>query len=147
MSRIEQCLSLEFEEASDIHLLQWLDGLGRHPNTLIVCPEHAAASVLRLVRKRSTPTVHYRTLPGALSLPSATAGTLVLNDVGRLTLRQQIAVFDWMNTIGKNVQIISLARRCPLELVRGGEFLEGLLYRLNVVRLELKAREAPSGLL
>ena len=139
MSGMEPCLSHEFEAASDIRLLHWLGGLGRHPNTLIVCPEHAVASVLRQVRKRSAQPVHYRMLPGALSLPSTAAGTLVLNDVGQLTLRQQIAVFDWMNTIGTNVQVISLTRRCPLELVQEGQFLEGLLYRLNVVRLELKA--------
>jgi DNA-binding NtrC family response regulator len=63
----------------------------------------------------------------------------VLNDVSRLTLEQQIMVFDWMNTVGRNVQVISLTRRCPLAQVQEGAFLEGLLYRLNVVRLELKA--------
>ena len=82
MSGMEECSSLEFEAASDVRLLQWLDGLGRHPNTLIVCPEQTVASVLRQLRKRSTPPVHYRSLPGTLSLPLPAAGTLVLNDVG-----------------------------------------------------------------
>jgi hypothetical protein len=141
MSRLEQCMTpaLELEAASDIRLLQWLDGVGRHPNTLIVCPDDAVASVLRQVRKRSAPPVRYRLIPGALPLPSRTSGTLVLNDVSRLTLEQQIMVFDWMNAVGRNVQVISLTRRCPLAQVQEGAFLEGLLYRLNVVRLELKA--------
>ena len=139
MSRLEQCgPSLELEVASDIRLLQWLDGLGRHPNTLIVCPDNAVASVLRQVKRRSVQPVHYRIVPGMLPLPTRTAGTLVLNDAGQLTIRQQIDLFDWMNSIGTNMQVISLTRRCPLALVENGEFLEGLLYRLNVVRLELK---------
>jgi hypothetical protein len=139
MSRLEQCGPLEFDAASDITLLQWLDGMGRHPNTLIICPEEAVAAVLRQVKRRSVQPVHYRILPGALPLPSQGGGTLVLNDAGTMTLRQQIMLFDWMNSIGRHMQVISLTRRCPHAMVRNGEFLEGLLYRLNVVRLELKA--------
>jgi hypothetical protein len=132
-------VALELDAASDIRLLQWLDGQGRHPNTLIVCPDVAVVGVLQQIRKRSSQPVHYRILPGALPLPSQTGGTLVLNDIGTLSLQQQILLFDWMNSIGRNMQVISLARRCPLALVERGAFLEGLLYRLNVVRLELKA--------
>ena len=140
MARLEQtCGPLELEAASDIRLLQWLDGLGRHPNTLIICPESAVLSVLHQVRRRSAQPVQYRILPGALPLPCQTGGTLVLNDVSTLTLHQQITLFDWLNTVGRGMQVVSLTRRCPHRLIQDGQFLEGLLYRLNVVRLELKA--------
>jgi DNA-binding NtrC family response regulator len=82
---------------------------------------------------------HFSLLPGALRLPLERTGTLVIHDVAALTLPQQILFYDWMSAGRGDLQVVSMTTTSLDALVEQGDFLEGLYYRLNVVRLEAKA--------
>ena len=84
--------------------------------------------------------VHCR-LPGPLALPRYHRGTLLLEGLHFLNLRQQFALYDWMTHGCRNIQIISITSRIIDSMVAKGEFLEGLFYRLNVVRLDIRAHD------
>ena len=108
------------------------------PNLLLVCPAGSSSRILREVGRSCAGPVHYRRLPGVLDLPARRDGTLVLDEVGGLDLSQQIALYDWMTASSGSYQIVSLTTG-PIEpLVASGSFLEGLYYRLNVVRMNAR---------
>jgi hypothetical protein len=130
-----QCL--EFGSLGESAWLRTLMSKEFRPNLLIVCSNAAAcdAAVQRLL-PACTPPTHQCELPGALHLPERRTGTLLLKHVDALTLRQQIALHDWINEGRGELQILSVTA-VPLErLVYSGGFLDGLFYRLNVVRLD-----------
>jgi DNA-binding NtrC family response regulator len=60
----------------------------------------------------------------------------VVADASRMTLPQQIELYDWLNAGRGAVQIVSITSEPIWPLVEAGRFLEGLFYRLNVVTLE-----------
>jgi transcriptional regulator of acetoin/glycerol metabolism len=49
---------------------------------------------------------------------------------------QQLRLYDWLNDGWENLQVVSISSASLRPLVDEGRFLEGLLYRLNVVHLE-----------
>jgi hypothetical protein len=76
--------------------------------------------------------------PGApLTLPER-GGTLVLRNVGRLSLADQSALVDWFNGDSYQTQVISTSPNPIYPLIDRGRFSEALYYRLNTVYLELK---------
>jgi hypothetical protein len=62
--------------------------------------------------------------------------TLLLSRVEELTCGQQIELYDWLSARQGDVQVISITEVALEERVHDGCFLEALLYRLSVVRLE-----------
>jgi transcriptional regulator of aromatic amino acid metabolism len=140
--------STDFVGVSDLVLLQWLTPRDLRPNLLITCGDVEIEAITKHMRTFCAPPFHVCALPGTLRLPSATAGTLFLEDVAALTLRQQIVLNDWISAgrgrIGADrseVQTVSMTSAPLWPLVEDDEFLEGLFFRLNVVCLEAQSTE------
>src|SRR5207247_9367728 len=87
----------------------------------------------------------YRDKPGKLE--AANGGTVLLDEVGEMTLRMQGLLLRFLETgelqkVGSersagtvNVRIIAATNRSLTELIRLGHFREDLLYRLSVIPL------------
>ena len=85
-------------------------------------------------------------LPGKLDLTDATKGTMLLADVAMMSLGQQMRLYDWLSAAHDLPQIVSVSSVPLRPLVDDGRFLEGLLYRLNVISLDATPIEAlPQG--
>lgn len=136
----------EFNTLPDSVLLGWLTAQGHRPNVLIECLPSMTETAMRHLMTWCALPFRYCALPGVLELPSPARGTLLLRDVDKLTLSQQVVLYDWLTTVHGQVQVISLTSTPLQGLVEDGEFLEGLLYRLNVIRIDGVAgtRPAPS---
>jgi hypothetical protein len=114
-------------------LLRSLTGQGRRPNMLVVCSEADVRAVFERVRDLWAPPLSVCLLPGLLDLPASGRGTLFLHDIAALTPPQQITLYDWLSTGGREVQVVSTTSSQMLPLVQAGQFLEGLFYRLNTI--------------
>jgi transcriptional regulator with PAS, ATPase and Fis domain len=99
----------------------------------------------------------YRDKPGKLE--AANGGTILLDEVGEMTLRMQGLLLRFLETgelqkVGAerangivNVRIIAATNRSLTELIRQGQFREDLFYRLNVIHLILPPlRERPDDI-
>jgi hypothetical protein len=131
--------STDFVGVSDLVLLQWLTLGDFRPNLLVTCRDVEIAAITKHLMSFGAPPFHVCTLPGALRLPSAARGTLFLEGVAALTLRQQIVLNDWISAGRGELQIVSMTSAPLWPLVEDGEFLEGLFFRLNVVCLEAQS--------
>lgn len=132
---------LSANSVSASFLLRSLTSNESHPHLLLNCGTVEVECIrLGLLQWGAAP-VRYCKLPGPLALPQRQRGTLLLEDVHRLTMNQQIALYDWMTPGAEGVQIISLTTPAIDGMVKRGEFLEGLFYRLNVVRLDIKSTQ------
>lgn len=138
--------AFEFNQLPDSVLLGWLTARGHRPNVLIECTPAAAETAMRHLMTWCALPFRYCSLPGTLELPTPARGTLLLKDVGQLTLSQQVVLYDWLTIHHGQMQVISLATRPLAPLVEEGEFLEGLLYRLNVIRIDGATGTRPAPL-
>ena len=137
-------LTMNVDALSDSTLLlRSLTNNSRRPNVLLVCGEGTSDVVVRHLSRWCGHPVRCSAFPGSLTLPPDRTGTLLLHGVDRMTLAQQIALFDWLSPEGREgkeaqgPQIVSMTT-APLEpLVMNGYFLEGLLRRLKIVQLDL----------
>lgn len=136
----------EFNTLSDAVLLRWLTGDGRRPNALVQCAPESIDTAMRHLMTWCALPLRYCSLPGTLELPSPARGTLLLREVASLTLSQQVVLYDWLTAANGAVQVISLTTVPLDQLVEDGEFLEGLLYRLNVVRIDGTSGTRPAPL-
>lgn len=127
--------SFAFNALPDSVLLGWLSVQGPRPNVLVECSAEACETAMRHLMTWCSLPFRYCTIPGALELPNPARGTLLLKDVSGLTIAQQVTLYDWLTGVQSQVQVISLTTTCLEDLVEDGLFLEGLLYRLNVIRL------------
>jgi hypothetical protein len=64
-------------------------------------------------------------------------GTLVLHQVGALTIRDQVQLLEWSDDGRRNPQVISTTTTPLLPLVRAATFIDTLYSRLNTVYLDL----------
>jgi Sigma-54 interaction domain len=79
-------------------------------------------------------------MPGQpLVLPPPHAGTLILHDLGMMTHEEQLRLLGWLEQAAGRTQVVSTTASPVLPLVRTGEFLETLYYRLNTVCVDLAA--------
>ena len=117
-------------------LLRSLTSDTRKPNLLVSCSDQFSEAVVGHLARSCVRPFRCCAFPGSLWLPHDKTGTLLLNGVNRMTLAQQIALYDWMNTHGDGPQIVSLTTTGLEPLVMEGAFLEGLFHRLNVVQLK-----------
>lgn len=138
--------TFEFNELPDAVLLGWLTAKGHRPNLLIECAPKAADTAMRHLMTWCALPFRYCALPGKLELPTTRKGTLLLKDVAALTLSQQVALYDWLTVGSGDMQVVSLAMTPLVPLVEDGEFLEGLYYRLNVIRLDAAHGTRPAPL-
>jgi len=110
----------------------------KRPNVLITCATDVVQSVVTRVVNMSPHPVHARLLPSELCLPQSGTGVLLLWDVSRMKLGQQIELHDWLTYRRRETQVISVTSVPLLPLVEEGQFLEGLFYRLNAVSLSIR---------
>jgi DNA-binding NtrC family response regulator len=69
--------------------------------------------------------------------------TLVVRSISALDHHQQHALFDWLDAPGDRVQVLSTTSEPLYPMVGRGVFLEGLYYRLNVMRLDVAMAQDP----
>jgi len=106
-------------------------------NLLIVVPERANGFADLLMAELATPVVAWR--PGErLMLPQpAQTGTLLLHNVGALSLLDQRYLVEWLERAAGRTQVVSTTPTALLPLVQAGTFLARLYYRLNTVCVDL----------
>ena len=75
----------------------------------------------------------YVSYPVRFDLPASERGTLFLHDIAVLTPPQQMALYDWLSTRGREWQVVSMTGSQMLPLVETGRFLDRLFYRLNTI--------------
>lgn len=138
--------SFEFNAMPDAILLGWLTANGHRPNVLIECQEPSADIATRHLMTWCALPFRYCALPGKLELPTTRKGTLLLKDVAALSLPQQVMLYDWLSAAGGDMQVISVTTAPLRAFVEEGEFLEGLFYRLNVIRLDAMHGTRPAPL-
>jgi hypothetical protein len=95
-------------------------------NLLIVVPERANGFADLLMPELATPVVAWR--PGErLMLPQpAQTGTLLLHNVGALSLLDQRFLVEWLERAAGRTQVVSTTPVAMLPLVQAGTFLARL---------------------
>ena len=126
---------------SELLLLLSLTSRQQRPNLLIACSDRALDTVVTQLHALCAPPLHTCVLPGSLALPKKPCGTLLLHHVEALTIDQQIALYDWMDR-SRQIQVVSITGAPLPSLVEHGQFLEGLLHRLNTVALMATGSDA-----
>jgi DNA-binding NtrC family response regulator len=121
---------------SEARLLRALTSEQRRPNLLVVCNDVSVEAVVRHLVAYCEPPYHLTSLPGHLDFPEKKKGTLLLTDVAKMSLGQQLEVYDWLTVGCENLQVVSVSSAPLRPLVDVGRFLEGFLYRLNVIYLD-----------
>jgi hypothetical protein len=106
-------------------------------NLLIVVREGTNGFAEQLMAELTTPVVAWR--PGErLMLPQpAQTGTLLLHNVGALSLLDQRYLIEWLERAAGRTQVVSTTPAALLPLVQAGTFLAKLYYRLNTVCVDL----------
>ena len=107
-------------------------------NLLIVMPQGANGFAELLMAELARPVVAWR--PGErLMLPQAAqTGTLLLHDVGALSLPDQRYLIEWLQRAAGQTQVVSTTPKPLLPLVQAGTFLARLYYRLNTVCVDMR---------
>jgi DNA-binding NtrC family response regulator len=90
-----------------------------------------------LMAELARPIVIWR--PGErLMLPQAAqTGTLLLHNVGSLSLLDQRYLIEWLERAAGQTQVVSTTPMPLLPLVHAGTFLARLYYRLNTVCVDM----------
>ena len=106
-------------------------------NLLIIVPEATKRCAELLVPELARPVVSWQ--PGErLMLPQpAQTGTLLLHDVGTLSLHDQRYLIEWLERAAGQTQVVSLTTEPLLPLVQAETFLARLYYRLNTVCVDM----------
>jgi transcriptional regulator of acetoin/glycerol metabolism len=111
-------------------------------NLLVVIPAGVNATLTDLlVADLVQPIVTWR--PGEqLVLPSASqTGTLILRDVGALSLPDQRRLLEWLERAAGQTQVVSTTATPLMPLVQAGGFLARLYYRLNTVCVDVSVTQ------
>ncbi len=127
---------------SEASLLQALMSEARRPNLLVVCRRVGVEATIRHIASYCEPPYHVATFPGQLDLSEVENGTLILDDVAMMTIGQQMRLYDWLTARVNGPQVVSISSVPLRPLVDDGRFLEGLLYRLNLIHLDATPVEA-----
>jgi hypothetical protein len=106
-------------------------------NLLIVVPERYHGFAELLLADLARPVVSWR--PGErLMLPQAAlTGTVLLQNVGAMSLPDQRYLLDWLERAAGQTQVVSMSPEPLVPFVQAGAFLARLYYRLNTVCVDL----------
>src|ERR1051326_3073456 len=114
---------------------EWLILRTCRPNVLVTGSNDFICSVLSaLTPHLETPICEWvrgRDLPAAEESP-----TLLIRNVGALSLPQQRGLLKWFGDSVARPQVVSTSAFELLPLVHEGVFLDVLYYRLNVIRMD-----------
>jgi hypothetical protein len=69
--------------------------------------------------------------------PVSWARTMILQDVGALTLADQFRLLDWLDGAAGRTQVVSTTPAPMLPRVLAGVFIDRLYYRLNTVCMDV----------
>ena len=130
----------ELSDARDLNFVEARLAVSTGVNLLLVGSDEDVEELIgELRRDLDGPTNVWE--PGRpLHLPDPTrAGTLILRNIGQMSIPDQQRVFDWLPVHGRRRRIISTTPGSLVPLIVGGAFHETLYYRLNVVCVELDA--------
>ena len=136
--------------ASDVPLNQyqkeWTTLCAQHHNVLLEGSAAATTAALLLLHPRlRQPVTWFR--PGApLQLPNRDTGTIVLREVGALSVSDQALLLEWSGLSRSRTQIVSTTEDPLFELVVQGLFDEKLYYRLNVLLLHVGSNTPAASL-
>jgi hypothetical protein len=109
---------------------------------LIVGPSGTIGAFLTNLEPWLMEPIVYLACQTDIQLPPSTAGgTLVLCDVDQLSEESQRRLMDWFVADDHKTQVISTAARPLIPVVRRGQFLEALYYRLNTFYIKLRPSE------
>ena len=108
--------------------------LGAHPNVLIVANEQKQKAAVEALTPYLRQPVIVMNSGFESSLPLD--GSVIVPSIGDLTLREQVALFNWLEERGRDTQLVSLSAMQLFPLVSAGKFLEDLYYRINIVQFE-----------
>jgi hypothetical protein len=123
-------------------LILWLAFQRPRQHLLVRCEPGHLDLVAAEVKTFATPPVRLCRCPGRLELPTDRRGTLLLDDVAALDLRDQIALYDWLGGDTGDLRVISMTTASLAPLVAHGVFLEGLFHRLAAVQFDLTPTES-----
>ena len=128
------------------HYAEWSILRASSLNALLIgAPHLTAAAVGMLARGARSPIVRWN--PAQWDIPAMIAGTLVIDDVDRLTPVQQERLARWIGGPGTSVQVLALVRTPLFADVEMGRFSASLYYRLNTVMVELRVQaDLPNGI-
>lgn len=132
--------AFDFESIADATFLGSFSADPRRPNLLVQC---ATADIPRLVPRMArvcAGTVRSCMVSSRFVLPAEQPSTLILHDVARLSVLQQIEVMDWIAARTTRTQVVSIASVALRSLVAEGQFLQGLFHRLCVVEASASRR-------
>lgn len=138
MMKLQSPQLVALSEASLLHALM---AEARRPNLLVVCRRVTVEATVKHIVSYCEPPFHMVSLPGQLDLTEVKGGTLVLADVAAMSLGQQMRLQDWLTTSQNRPQVVSVSSVPLRPLVDDGRFLEGLLYRLNLIYLDATPSE------
>jgi len=112
-------------------------------NVMLIGPRTLTREILKGVRRKFEGPVVDVTPGASLTLPSpGSTGTVLLDDVERLTLDDQRRLFDWLGSIPTHTRVVCTSTRPLINLLRRGAFLDGLYYRLNTLCIPIASRTA-----
>ena len=130
----------DFISFSDVDLLKALVASDRRPNLLVDCQRELSGDLVRQLAGLCSPACQEVVIPGPLDLPGDECRTLLLHDVSKLTLQQQLTMSDWLRYRRRDTQVVSITTQPLILQVREGRFLEGLFYRLNTISISAMGR-------
>jgi hypothetical protein len=71
--------------------------------------------------------------------PADQAGTIVLHEVGKLGIQEQIQMLEWLGRAMGRAQVVSTTSASLLPRVQAGAFIDTLYYRLNTICVDATA--------
>src|SRR5262245_39296665 len=104
-------------QLSDDDLLRWVIDQGLRANVLVTSHGFSVVRIAEYFTER---------LPGMR----------LLYDVSLMSAGEQLALANWIDTVGPGTQIVSISSEPLWPLVGAGRFLERLYYRLNTIVCE-----------
>jgi hypothetical protein len=111
----------------------------RGPNLLLQGDNSAIAVAVRALSAAVPMPVVTWTADTNVDLPALDHGTIVLQEIDRLSPSAQSALLEWLDSHIGRVQIIATVTSDLFALVTSGAFLERLYYRLNTMVVDVVA--------
>jgi hypothetical protein len=120
---------------------------GLRPNLLLRGDNSAMAVAVRVLSAAVPKPLVKWTAATDVDLPVLDHGTILLQEVDRLTLSAQPALLAWLEDHIGQVQIIATVTSDLFALVTAGAFLDHLYYRLNTCVVDLVTPAEPGGVI
>jgi hypothetical protein len=122
-------------------MLEWCSVCAARQNMLLEGPAAWTEAVLFLLEPHLRTPVAWRRPRAPFALPTGECGALVLENVAALGGGEQARLLAWLDDPSHRTQLVSTTPRALFPLVMRGLFDETLYYRLNVLLLQVDARD------